>query len=184
MDLRGVNEFFKDTFKYIIVIILTMIVFLYVISFQQIYESSMSPTLKDGDVTVLSKINYKLFEIKRNDIVALKTLDGKLYVKRIIGLPGEEIHYLDNILYINNVGYDEKFLSADVHTNNFLFEDICSKLDCPDNKIPEDMYLVLGDNREDSLDSRDKSLGLVKKDQIIGRSILKIWPLNEIGKTK
>ena len=63
MDLRGVNEFFKDTFKYIIVIILTMIVFLYVISFQQIYESSMSPTLKDGDVTVLSKINYKLFKL-------------------------------------------------------------------------------------------------------------------------
>lgn len=184
MDLREVTEFFKDTFKYIIVIVIAIVIFLYVISFQQIFGNSMSPLLKDGDVAVLSKISYKLVNVKRNDVVALKTKDGKLYVKRIIGLPGEEIHYLNNILYINGTGYTEEFLESNVKTNNFMFVDICNIEDCPDGKIPEDMYLVLGDNRGDSLDSRDSSLGLIHKDQIIGKSLIKIWPLNEIKKTR
>ena len=64
-----------------------------------------------------------------------------------------------------------------------MFEDICSKEDCPNGVIPDNMYLVLGDNREDSLDSRDSSLGLVPKDNIIGKSLIRIWPLNKISKT-
>ncbi len=183
MDLREITEFFKDTFKYIIVIVIAIVVFLYVVSFQQIVGNSMSPVLKDGDVAVLSKIGVKIGKIKRNQIVALKTNDGKLYVKRIIGLPGEEIHYLNGILYIDGIGYKENYLEEDVVTRNFMFEDICNKANCPEGIIPNDMYLVLGDNRGDSLDSRDPSLGLIKKDNIVGKSLFKIWPISEIGKT-
>lgn len=182
-DLREVKEFIADTLGYIVVIIFTILVFVYVFSFQQVVGDSMSPVLKDGDIAVLSKITYKISSVKRNDVVALKTEDGKVYVKRIIGLPGESISYMDNILYINGETYGEGFLKENVNTNNFMFEDICSKEDCKDGVIPEDMYLVLGDNREDSLDSRDPSLGLVPKKNIIGKSLIKIWPLNKISKT-
>ncbi|HOP65685.1 MAG TPA: signal peptidase I [Bacilli bacterium] len=182
-DFRGVKEFFKDTLAYIIVIIGTIFIFVYVFSFHQTVGNSMAPNLKDGDVAALSKISYKLFSIKRNDVVAIETADSSFYVKRIIGLPGEEIHYLDNILYINGEAYSEEFLSDDVETNNFMFSDICSIEKCPDGVIPSDMYLVLGDNREDSLDSRDSSLGLVSKEDIVGKSLFIIWPLNRISKT-
>ncbi len=182
-DLREVKEFLKDTFAYIIVIILTMLVFIYVFSFQQVIGNSMSPVLNDGDVAFLSKITYRISRVKRNDVIALKTADGKVYVKRVIGLPGESISYMDNTLYINNEPFTEKFLDEEVNTNNFMFEDICSKEDCPNGVIPSNMYLVLGDNREDSLDSRDSSLGLVPKDNIIGKSLIRIWPLNKISKT-
>jgi signal peptidase I len=182
-DLREVKEFLKDTLAYIIVIILTMLVFIYVFSFQQVIGNSMSPVLNDGDVAFLSKITYRISKVKRNDVIALKTNDGKVYVKRVIGLPGESISYMDNILYINNEPFTEEFLGEEVNTNNFMFEDICSKEDCPNGVIPDNMYLVLGDNREDSLDSRDSSLGLVPKDNIIGKSLIRIWPLNKISKT-
>lgn len=183
-DLREVKEFLSDTFGYIIAIVVAIVVFIYVVSFQQIVGDSMSPTLVGGDVAILSKITYKLFLPKRNDIVALKTDDGKLYVKRIIGLPGEEVHFMNNILYIDGTAYSENFLEGDVETNNFMLRDICKKDECPDNKIPDGMYLVLGDNREDSLDSRDHSLGLVPKKNLIGKSIFRIWPLNRMGVTK
>ena len=182
-DLREVKEFLKDTLAYIIVIISTMLVFIYVFSFQQVIGNSMSPVLNDGDVAFLSKITYRISKVKRNDVIALKTNDGKVYVKRVIGLPGESISYMDNILYINNEPFTEEFIGEEVNTNNFMFEDICSKEDCPNGVIPDNMYLVLGDNREDSLDSRDPSLGLVPKDNIIGKSLIRIWPLNKISKT-
>jgi signal peptidase I len=182
-DLREFKEFLKDTLGYIIVIIVTVLVFIYVFSFHQVIGNSMSPTLREGDVAILSKINYRIFKIKRNDVVAIQTDNDKLLVKRIIGLPGEDIHYLDNILYINNQPYTEEFLKEDVETNNFMFEDVCPIDKCPNGVIPEDMYLVLGDNRGDSLDSRDPSLGLVSKKDIIGKSLIRIWPLNKISKT-
>jgi len=182
-DLRGFKEFLKDTLGYIIVIIVTILVFIYVFSFHQVIGNSMAPTLNEGDIAILSKINYRVFKIKRNDVVAIKTDSDKLLVKRIIGLPGEEIHFLDNILYINGKAYTEEFLKANVETNNFMFEDICTIDICPNGVIPADMYLVLGDNREDSLDSRDPSLGLVSKNNIIGKSLIRIWPLNKISKT-
>lgn len=182
-DFREIKEFFKDTFAYIIAIVVTMLIFIYVFSFQQVIGNSMSPVLNDGDMAFLSKITYRISKVKRNDIIALKTEDGKVYVKRVIGLPGESISYMDNIFYINNEAFTEEFLSDEVETNNFMFEDICSIEDCPDGVIPENMYLVLGDNREDSLDSRDSSLGLIPKDNIIGKSLFRIWPLTKISKT-
>ena len=62
-----------------------------------------------------------------------------------------------------------------------MFVDICSIEDCPLGVIPEDMYLVLGDNRSESSDSRDPSFGLVSKEQIKGKAIFKIWPINRFG---
>lgn len=158
--------------QYTITIIVVIFICVYMVSLQQVVGSSMNSTLKDGDITLLNKFGYHFFEIKRNDIVSIDYNDTKYLVKRIIGLPGEKIEYKDNILYVNDIGYYEKFLNEGTTTKDFSIKDLGYDV------IPEHMYLVLGDNREDSLDSRE--IGLIKEEDIEGKVFLRIWPLNKI----
>lgn len=183
IDLRDIKEFFRDFFKYIIIFVIMVLIFTFIISFQPIAGNSMSPTLKEGQIVLVSKFAYKFSKVKRNDIVVID-INGKSYIKRVIGLPGEKIEYIDDILYINDIGYQEKFLSDNVKTNNFLFVDICPIDICTDSRIPDNMYLVLGDNRPESQDSRDSNFGLIKKSNIKGQALFKIWPINNVGKVE
>lgn len=165
MDFRGIIEFFKDTFKYIVAAILIFLLFIFVIGLQQVVGPSMSPTYKEGDVGVVNKLAYKFGEVKRGDVIVLSESE-KYMIKRVIGLPGEVIEYKNNRLYINGREYEEKYLNDDVYTDDFTSK-----------TIPEGEYLVLGDNRSDSLDSRD--YGFISKKQIIGKVWFKIWPLRK-----
>ena len=171
MDFRGIKEFFKDILKYIIVIVVVLIIVLYVVTLQQVVGPSMQPTLNEGDVLILNKFHYYLFDVKRNDVVSLKYDGSKYLIKRIIGLPGESIYYKDNILYINDNPYKEN-IDDGLVTEDFNLKDLGYDV------IPEDMYLVLGDNRGNSLDSRNKEVGLIKKEDIIGKVFIRIWPLS------
>ncbi len=170
MDLRDIKEFLKDSMKYILVIFLVLFLVLYVITVQQIVGSSMSPTLKNQDVVLLSKINYHFTSIKRFDVVSLTYADTKYLVKRVIGLPHEKITYQNNILYVNGKAIKEPFLKKTV-TKDFSIQDLGY------DQIPKDKYLVLGDNRENSLDSRE--IGLVSKKDILGKVLVKFWPITE-----
>lgn len=181
MDWLDVREFLNDTFQYIIMFILVIITAVYIVSFNQVVGPSMNPTLKDGDITILFKLKYKIFNVKRGDIVSLKTGEERNFAKRIIGLPGEKIHFKDNVLYINDKSYKEEYLPNGVVTNDF------SLIDIPYDKkvtnepyviIPKGMYLVLGDNRTNSTDSRD--IGLVKKEDISGQIVFRIFPFQNI----
>ncbi len=171
MDFREITEFFKDTLKYLIVIVVVLVIVLYVVTLQQVVGPSMQPTLNEGDVLILNKFHYYLFDVKRNDVVSLKYDGSKYLIKRVIGLPGESIYYKDNILYINGNPYKENIVEGLV-TEDFDLKDLGY------DKIPDDMYLVLGDNRGNSLDSRNKEVGLIKKEDIIGKVFIRIWPLN------
>lgn len=176
MDFRGIKEFIKDTFGYILVIIAVILVANYVVTLQQNVGPSMQPTLNNGDALILNKTAYKLGDVKRNDVIAFLYDGTKYLVKRVVGLPGERIDYKDNILYIDGKAYNENFLSDDVLTSDFQMEDI---IGCEDGVIPENTYLVLGDNRGDSMDSRD--IGVIKKDDIMGKTTLRIWPFTNFG---
>ena len=180
MDLREVTEFFKDSMWYIIALLVIIFVLTFVVAFQTVAGNSMDPTLKDGQVVLVSKFSYRFSKIGRNDIVVLKN-HGKSYVKRVIGLPGEKVEYMDGILYIDDEPFKETYLDDNVETYNFLFVDVCSLEDCPNGKIPDDMYLVMGDNRAESIDSRDPSFGLVNKNEIKGKVFFKLWPLGSIN---
>lgn len=152
MDWLDIKEFIKDTLQYIIFIVAVLIIAIYVVGLQQVVGPSMSPTLKNNDIVILDKLSYRFINIERGDIVALYYADSKYLIKRVIGLPGEKIEYKDNKLYIDNVQYSEKYLSENIITKDFSIKDLGYE------EIPEDMYLVLGDNREDSLDSRDPTV--------------------------
>ena len=181
MDFREITEFIKDFIGYIITLLIVIFILTFVISVQSISGNSMYPTLKEGEFVLVNKLFYKISKINRNDIVNVVDDEGKSFVKRIIGLPGEEIYYMDNVLYINDQPFNEAHLN-DIKTSNFLFEDICNKEDCPLGVIPEDMYLVLGDNRPESEDSRTPGFGLRNKNDIKGAISFKIWPFSELGK--
>lgn len=172
MDLRDVKEFCIDTSKYIFTIFVVIFIIVYVATVQQVVGSSMSPTFENKDILILNKLHYRFFDIKRFDVVSLEYDDTKYLIKRVIGLPGDKIEYKNNVLYINGEAYEEEFLNDDVITNDFSITDLGYEV------IPEDMYLVLGDNRGDSLDSRD--IGLITRKDILGKVNIRIWPINKI----
>lgn len=171
MDWLEIKEFIKDSIKYILTFVFVLFVIVYIVSVQQIVGPSMEPTLNSGDIVLLNKFGHRFFKLKRNQVIALNYEDTKYMVKRIIGLPGEKIEYKDNTLYINDKPYSEPFLK-DVITEDFSLKELGYEV------IPKDKYLVLGDNRENSMDSRN--FGLISKKDIIGKTTFRIWPLNKI----
>lgn len=170
MDWLEIKEFFKDTIKIIIFIIVVLFIVVYVFSITQVVGSSMYPTLKNGEVLILNKFKYRFSDIKRGEIVSLRYADTKYFIKRVIGLPGDKVYIKNNTLYINDEEFKESYISDDLEYADFSLSDLGY------DKIPDDMYFVLGDNRSDSVDSRE--IGLIKKDEIIGKIGIRIWPIN------
>lgn len=129
---------------------------------------SMQPTYEEGRLLSINKLGLYFDAINRFDVVVFYPPNSeKIYVKRVIGLPGDEIHYKDDQLYVNGKVVKEPFLpireKADVTklTGNFTLEEITKK-----RKIPEGYIFVIGDNRLQSRDSRH--FGLVSIDDVIG----------------
>lgn len=152
----------KSSFIYIIIIIGIVLVKKYIVTPIRVYGPSMDNTLKHGDIMILNELTNKF---ERFDIVVIK-LDNELIIKRIIGLPGEELEYKDNKLYIDGKYIKEDFNHGE--TENF------EKL-----KIEENNYFVLGDNRPVSSDSR--VFGTIEKNDIIGKTSLTLFPFTRIG---
>ena len=169
MDLREAREFIIDSSKMILTIVLVIVFIMYIATIQQIVGSSMSPRYESQDIVILNKLHYIFFDVKRFDVVSFEYDSTKYLIKRVIGLPGDKIEYKDNVLYVNGEKITEDFLDKNIKTENFSLASLGYQ------KIPKDMYLVLGDNREDSLDSRE--IGLIKKKDILGKVSLKIWPI-------
>lgn len=172
MDLRTIKEFLKDSMKYIIIIFVVLLFVMYVVSLQQVVGPSMTPNYKDGDVLILNKLHYRLHKPKRFEVAAIKSNNTKYFIKRVIGLPGEHVSYVDGTLYINGVATDEKFTKID-DDKDFKLEDLGYET------IPDNYYLVMGDNRANSQDSRDPKIGLINKKDFIGKVFIRIWPFRK-----
>ena len=171
------EKLIKEWIPYIIIVIVVVFIRSYIVTPVIVRGDSMDTTLKDGQVLFLSKISYKIHDIKRFDIIVIKDKDEDLIIKRVIGLPGDEVSYRNNKLYINDKLVQDKYGIGE--TDDFTLEDICEiNNDKCKEKIPSGMYLALGDNREVSADSRMK--GLFSKEQILGKATLRVWPLTKI----
>lgn len=175
------HNFLKEWGSYFIIIIAIVLLRSYIITPVIVRGESMYDTLKDGEILLLSKISYKLEDIKRFDVIVIKDKSEEYIIKRVIGLPGDNIEYKDNILYVNSRPITKKFTNS--KTKDFTLEEICkiTNTNC-NGKIPENKYLVLGDNREVSADSRIK--GLIDISQIKGKAAVRIWPINKIKTVK
>lgn len=157
----------KEYGLYVITIILVLLVKKFVVSPIKVNGTSMMTTLHDGDIMILNIIGYRFDKINRFDIVVVD--EGNEYlIKRVIGLPGEEIEYKDNQLYINGKKVKDNYGSQ--VTEDFKV------------KVKKNSYFVLGDNRTNSLDSR--YFGSFKKNKIMGKTSLIIFPFNRFGEKK
>lgn len=147
---------------------------------------SMEPTLNNSDYLIAEKVSYRFSDPKRFDIVIFHATADKDYIKRVIGLPGEVVKYKDDQLYINDQLIEEPYLkehlaqrqSESNYTADFsLTEDILGQHET----IPAGYYLVLGDNRSNSTDSRSNLVGLVSEEDIIGQARFIYWPFKRVG---
>lgn len=137
---------------------------------------SMRETLQDGDNLVVDKISYRVKDPERFDIIVFpyEFEDDTFYIKRIIGLPGETIQITEGgEVLIDGEVLEEKYGRQVMNDPGMAAEPI---------KLGKDEYFVLGDNRNESDDSRFEDVGLIKKKNIIGRAILRIYPFHSFGK--
>ncbi len=165
------NKQIKEILPYIIIIIVVVLIRSFIITPIIVSGDSMKPNLHNKEILLEKKIGYNSTSIKRFDIVVIKN-DNEEIIKRIIGMPGEHIAYKNNKLYVNDKFMETNFNYRD--TNDFNLEEICS---C--TSIPEGKYLVLGDNRPISKDSR--IIGLVDEKDILGKAVYRIWPISKFG---
>lgn len=166
----------KELYPYVLIVVTVVLIRTFIITPVVVSGDSMKPNLNNGELLLVRKIGYNSSTIERTDIIVLKTIDenGNIeeIIKRVIGLPGEHISYKNNKLYVNDKLVEETYSFRD--TNDFNLEEICS---C--TSIPEGKYLILGDNRPISKDSTE--FGLIDEKDIVGKAVLRIWPLTKIG---
>ncbi|WP_082891587.1 signal peptidase I [Bariatricus massiliensis] len=165
---------------YIILIIgLTYLIITFVGQRTQVDGHSMEPSLSHGDNLIVDKLSYRFRDPSRYDVIVFpyQHAENTYYIKRIIGMPGETIQIKDGYVYINGEKLDEHF-GAEV------MQETSNNIAANPVELADDEYFVLGDNRNHSSDSRDPSVGILKRSQIIGRAWVRIFPFNKIGFVK
>lgn len=173
MNKERIKRFVKDTIPYVIVVIIVILIRSFIITPAMVDGDSMLPSLEDNNVIILNKLDYKLNDINRFDVVVVD-FNGEKLIKRVIALPGEHVEYKNDKLYIDGYFMLEDF-DHDI-TSDFKLESIGYLT------IPGDKYFVVGDNRDESTDSR--MIGLIDKENILGSVSYRIFPINKIGKVK
>lgn len=163
------NKIIKEIIPYIVIIILVILIRTFLFTPVVVVGDSMVPTLSNSQILLLDKITYRFKEIERFDIVVIDIGKSEI-IKRVIGLPGEKVEYKENKLYINGEVIESVY---NFDTQDFNMEYITEK-----EYIPNDKYLVLGDNRLVSSDSR--IIGLIDKKDILGKSYISLWPIKTV----
>lgn len=135
---------------------------------------SMYPSLSDGDSLIVDKISYRFIDPDRYDVVVFpfQYQEGTFYIKRVIGLPGETVQIMDGSVYINGKALNDPYGYESIRNPGLASNPITLK---------EDEYFVLGDNRNNSADSREPSVGTILREDMIGRAVFRIWPADSIG---
>ena len=172
---KGIVKELLGWIVYIAIIIgLTWLIITFVGQRTRVSGHSMEATLHDGDNLIVDKLSYHFREPKRVEIIVFpdRHKENTDDIKRIIGLPGETVQVKDGYVYINGEKLDENYGLEVMEDAGIAAEPI---------ELGEDEYFVLGDNRNHSSDSRDPSVGILHRDELIGRAWVRIWPLDSIG---
>ncbi|MFZ3576586.1 signal peptidase I [Virgibacillus sp. DJP39] len=176
------NEWFDWIKALLIAFALAFIVRMFFFAPIVVDGPSMQPTLHNQDQMIVNKFIYSIDDPERFDIIVFHANEEQDFIKRVIGLPGEHVAVKDDVLLIDGEPIQENFLQQiksqkepnQTLTEGFRLEDLPGGY----KEIPEGYVLVLGDNRNNSSDSR--VLGLIPQDTIVGKTSLIYWPLNRI----
>ncbi len=154
---------------------LTWLIITFIGQRTRVSGQSMEYTLQDGDNLIVDKISYRFRDPSRFDIIVFpyKYEEHTYYIKRIIGLPGDTVQVADGSVYINGELLESDIYGAEAMENAGIAAEPI--------KLGEDEYFVLGDNRNHSQDSRDPSVGVLTRKDLLGRAWVRIYPFDKIG---
>lgn len=172
---RGLAAIFDFLQGIVAVAAVMVMIYLFIMSPQEISGSSMEPNFHNGEYILTNKIMYKLTDPKRGDVVIFKSPKNPDidYIKRVIGLPGETITLIGGQYYINGKVLEEPYnYNKPVFGGSFLREH-------QPVEVPPGYYFVSGDNRPGSSDSRE--FGFIQKEAFIGQAFLRYWPFTNMG---
>ncbi|MFR6071616.1 MAG: signal peptidase I [Faecalitalea cylindroides] len=176
--IEDILDFIKT---FLICSLIVIFIHTFLFSPKQVSGRSMHPTLQNHQKGVTNVLNANINGIQRYDIVVAKIIENNEtseVIKRVIGMPNDTISCKDEVIYINGEPLDEPYLNTsykdDWVSKNYYFTKNFSEV-----KLGEDEYFLMGDNRPLSQDSRD--FGPVKKEQILAKDFLVLWPLSEIS---
>lgn len=172
------KEIIKELAGWLLYIVLIIAFTWFVVTFvgqrTEVSGSSMETTLSDKDQLIVDKMTYRFRDPKRYDIVVFpyQYQDNTYYIKRIIGLPGETVQILSGMVYIDGMRLDEHYGNEMMENPGIAEEPLT---------LDENEYFVLGDNRNNSSDSRASDVGLIHRKDLIVRAWIRVWPLSQIG---
>lgn len=172
------KEILSTSIYLLVVLCAAYLIITYVGQRTQVSGSSMETTLSDGDNLLVDKITYRFSDPKRFDIIVFPFQydTDTYYIKRIIGMPGETVQIdYDGNIYINGSLMEESYGREVIQNPGRAAEPIT---------LGKDEYFVMGDNRNNSSDSRDPSVGNIHRKDIIGRAWVRIWPFSKFGVLK
>lgn len=169
------QEILQTSLYILIVLCMMFLIVTYVGVRTRVKGTSMMPTLEDGDQLLVDKLTYRFSEPQRFDIVIFpyRYNPKMIYIKRIIGMPGETVYIdEDGNIYINGQILEEDYGMEQIRDAGRAHVEIT---------LGENEYFVMGDNRNNSSDSRDPSVGNISRSEIIGKAFLRIWPISHFG---
>lgn len=183
------EERVRSAIEWVAVVVGALVVALVVKTFlfQAFYipSASMEPTLEKGDRVLVNKLSYDLHDVNRGDVIVFELPadqvgpDGiKDLIKRVIGLPGDTIETRDGVVYVNDRRLDEPYLADGTITGD---PSDGSNPVIARQEVPEGRVFVMGDNRDNSHDSRYSDRGPIPIDSIVGRAFVLVWPPGKIG---
>jgi len=171
MEQKVIREIL-DWLKYIaIAVVLALVIRSFVVMNIKVPTGSMLPTIQLGDQILVNRFVYRFKPLQRGDIVVFRYPDNpkELYVKRLIGMAGDKVEIIEGKLYINGQPVEEDYLYEEMRGSFGPY------------MVPEGGYFMLGDNRNDSKDSRFWRNQYVTDDLIIGKAFFRLFPLNSAG---
>lgn len=160
----------------VVSVILAFLIIAFIAQSFLVEGSSMEPSFHHGQRLMVEKISYRFREPKRGEVVVFKYPSDRRrkFIKRVIGVPGDEILIKNGYLYINGQRLDEDFINGPTY-GTYSAPSFGPVL------VPEGHYFVLGDNRRNSDDSRYPDVGFVPKQDFVGRAFVVYWPLSQVG---
>lgn len=188
MDLPSLNELEEEfkrvderhklfaiirstTYILILVAAIAVLISVYILPVLHIYGTSMTPSLNNGELVVALKTT----DLKHGDVVAFY-YNNKLLVKRVVGVPGDWVDLAKNgDFYVNGELLEEPYIEE----KDFGDCNVTLPL-----QVPESRYFLVGDHRSVSIDSRNTAIGFVSEEQIVGKLVYRVWPLNNTGTIK
>lgn len=172
--VKQLFSFFTDIFETIIIALaIFLVVYLFLVQPHRVQGDSMLPNFKNGELILTDKISYRIRRPQRGDVIVFKAPydKSKDFIKRIIALSGEKIKIEEGVIFVNEKKLSESYIPSTVtiQGSSYLREG-------EEFLVPQDSYIVLGDNRAHSSDSRE--FGPIAKKDTVGKAFFVYWPIN------